>query len=919
MGQKIKVLSVDSEQIKVKKLADVVVNSIQLIDDLNNEIKLSFKDKIEEVIIINPIKQLEENRFYSLYMNDVKLSSTSHYLFSNEQLRIESSHEQIVFLNKSKVSPSVNPLVGQIGITNAKIEGEQLLLEVAQGHVSISTDMEIYAVNEENAEIKRLSFHCVNNVINIELLNAVKNGKWHLKVRHTFQNYLLIDSFIQGNPTKLNQTYLLGNINHNTDSYIGVFFEGNNLCLFNSPKKEFLESVPFNEKREILIGNLFKDQEHEDTLWFNLLDNQLTVSELTEIVLISRKNKERIAISFQIRGTRIGIEMDQDWVKELKRGRWDIWAEFLTNDNSIRAKLKLCRESSEKQIHMFKQIDEDSMIVYTTMNNFMSLFKSTGFTVFKEKNQVKTKMVNLRKNGNNGFTIAIEVTTKSALTIENITIKLRSQDVSKLIILDKPNIQMQNEETCIVSASYDVDWDKDFFPLYWDVFVTCIDEDNNTDLIKVTSATNKLKRKINKNYISYAVFTDHKIMYPYITLKNEIAFMMRDKEVYENKLTKLKEKVAYLTYIALKPIYFRNKDIWIGFEKFSSTAQDNGYAFFQYVDKNKLHDHFYYILDKSSSDYEEARRESNRVVPFMSFKYLVLLFASNLLVSSENKRHVYNLRVRSGLVPKKIANKRSVFLQHGVTALKKSNVFKKAKRRGNFSLVIATSEIEKEIIHQNWKYELNEIAVTGFSRWDKLFDKSLSQERRKIFVMPTWRTWIEGMPKEEFIKTDYYLNYINFLNSEELKEILIRYKLELVFFLHPKFKEYIVEFKLGNEHVQLKEFQNIKVNEEIMEASMMISDYSSVTWDMFYLKKPVAFFQFDYEKYNEYEGSYIKMEEELFGDRALDIDTLIRLINEYADNDFQMKPAYEQLHNEYFQYVDHNNSKRIFDVIKRLK
>nr|WP_275975525.1 CDP-glycerol glycerophosphotransferase family protein [Tetragenococcus halophilus] len=368
----------------------------------------------------------------------------------------------------------------------------------------------------------------------------------------------------------------------------------------------------------------------------------------------------------------------------------------------------------------------------------------------------------------------------------------------------------------------------------------------------------------------------------------------------------------------MKPIYYSNKDVWLGFEKFSSTAQDNGYAFFQYVEKNKLHDDFYFILDKNSSDYEEVKRESSNVVPFMSFKYFLLVYASRLLVSSENKRHVYNLRIRTGLVPRKITRKQSVFLQHGVTALKQSNVFKKAKGRGNFNLVIATSDLEKEIIHENWKYELNEIAVTGFSRWDKLFDKSKNRERRKIFVMPTWRTWMEDMPKEDFKRTDYYDNYINFLNSNELEIILEKYNLQLVFFLHPKFKQYISEFYLNSDHISLKGFQSIKVNEEIMEASLMISDYSSVTWDMFFMKKPVLFYQFDYEKYEEYEGSYIDMETQLFGERALNKEELIQLIEEYAENNFQLKPYFENLHEEYYKYADHNNSKRIFDAIQGL-
>src|SRR5699024_5347779 len=114
--------------------------------------------------------------------------------------------------------------------------------------------------------------------------------------------------------------------------------------------------------------------------------------------------------------------------------------------------------------------------------------------------------------------------------------------------------------------------------------------------------------------------------------------------------------------------------------------------------------------------------------------------------------------------------------------------------------------------------------------------------KRKIFVMPTWRTWMEEVTEDYFIETEYYQQYYNLLNSSKLHLLLEKNDLELVFFLHPKFKRYIRSFQIDHNRIILKEFLDIKVNEEIMESSLMISDYSSVTWDMFYMNKPVLFF-----------------------------------------------------------------------------
>ena len=41
---------------------------------------------------------------------------------------------------------------------------------------------------------------------------------------------------------------------------------------------------------------------------------------------------------------------------------------------------------------------------------------------------------------------------------------------------------------------------------------------------------------------------------------------------------------------------------------------------------------------------------------------------------------------------------------------------------------------------------------------------------------------------------------------------------------------------------------------------MLITDYSSVSWDIYYMEKPILFYQFDLEQYNETNGSYIDMD-----------------------------------------------------------
>lgn len=915
----VKFISFNNKNIIFSLVDYIDITEIYLINKIN-KINVKYEQNEKYLLLKNPIDNLDFENSYYLCINGIKAVNTEDFLTNFLNMSIEGNSSAVIFRKFSTLSfpiPSEKILKGYLPIQNIDIDKEKLKLNMSDFKIESNKIDSFYLENEKTKELRKILFDIKKDKVLLDLLEEIPCGEWNLKVLYRLKSFYIMDSIVEGNISRFNESHFVGYTISNNNKYKGVYFENNKLIISSLSLVNFLKVVPMNIEQDIMVEEVLVNN---DKLEIKIIDEQINLTQLQKFVLVSRSDDETIQLITQKnqRGN-ILISLNSLNLDEINNGRWDLVGVFISKENSKCGKLKVNSSNYiQKDTRLNYPINDYSMRLYATKNNYLRILKSDPSIVFKEKNKIKTKVLDIKKIDKSSFKFKIKVKKNEKVIIKKIFLKLRNQELIKTIELKKIHIKDIDESISIVQGTFQMDWDNKYYELYWDLFLICADEQAEEE-IRVTTTTKKLEKKINKDYFTNTIYTKDKILYPYVTLKKDIAFMMRERESYETIKNKIREKLAFVVYLFLKPFCFRNKDIWVGFEKFSSTAQDNGYAFFQYVDKNKLHDDFYFILDKNSSDYDKIKQESNNVVSFMSFRYLLLLYASNLLISSENQRHVYNLRIRTGLVPRKVLNKKSVFLQHGVTALKQSNVFKKSKKRGHFDLVIATSNFEKEIIHQNWKYENYEIAVTGFARWDKLFDKSISREKKKIFVMPTWRSWIEGMPKNNFKETDYYKNYIGFLTSPKLDLLLKKYDLELVFFLHPKFKQYITEFQLKNTRIILKNFQDITVNEEIMEASLMISDYSSVTWDMFYMKKPVIFYQFDFEKYVEYGGSYIDMENELFGDRALNINDLVVLIEQYANNGFKLKKQHENLYEKYFKYVDHNNSQRIFDVITDLK
>lgn len=459
--------------------------------------------------------------------------------------------------------------------------------------------------------------------------------------------------------------------------------------------------------------------------------------------------------------------------------------------------------------------------------------------------------------------------------------------------------------------------DCDFKPLTW--YITAVfEEDGYRYRVNVKIGIHAFN-KMFCGFFGKNCYEDknHNIMFPFRTQSGSIALKVRQRTNKDSFRVRLTERLAVRLYPFCRKAMER-KNIYLVYEKYCEMAQDNGYYFFKYcMDHNveqELGSKIYYVIDRKASDYEKLSPYRKNVVPFLSFQYFIYMMAAKLLISSDNKLHAFTWNPMPSLIPEVIARKNHVFLQHGVTALKiVKNVF---DRNGKFAtdLFIVTSKQEKQIISRYYHYKEEEIAITGFARWDVLRD--CSGERKEILVMPTWRNGLDSVSDEEFCNSEYYTAYRELLNSEKLQKILVEKDAYLCFYIHPKMRQYFSNFSSHLERVALVSFSELPLNELIMRCKLLITDYSSVSWDVFYQGKPVLFYQFDVQTYNETNGSFIDMEKDLFGDRAKDLESLLELLEENIDNNFVLKEKYKKMQRESFAFMDNENSKRICEAIK---
>ena len=452
-------------------------------------------------------------------------------------------------------------------------------------------------------------------------------------------------------------------------------------------------------------------------------------------------------------------------------------------------------------------------------------------------------------------------------------------------------------------------------PIYWDLVLETKQKDRvDYEPIAIGKAKNKIRFPLYDG--KYYNRKNGWFFHPYITPEKTVGFQFRERTAHDTRGFRIQEGFVLLLYYITKP-YWKRQNIYLVYEKFCAMAQDNAYYFFKYCMEHNveamLGGHMYYIIDKKSADLEKVQPYSGHIIYFMSLKHKLYLLAAKLLISTDTKKHVYAWRYRMSLLDRYIRRKRLVFLQHGVTALKRVDYIYGKGNFGTCDLFVVTSDYERNIVEQNFGYKGDEIAVTGFARWDVLEDKSKGS--RLILVMPTWRNWLEEVDDAAFMESDYYRHYMALLTSPALHRMLEELDLQMCFYIHPKFREYMKDFVISADRIRMVPFGQEPLNELMMQCRLLVTDYSSVCWDVYYQGKPVVFYQFDLAQYLEAHGSYMDMDKELFGERETEADKLISRIREYAQQDFKLKAQAAEQIDYYFKYRDNENSKRIAEHI----
>lgn len=389
---------------------------------------------------------------------------------------------------------------------------------------------------------------------------------------------------------------------------------------------------------------------------------------------------------------------------------------------------------------------------------------------------------------------------------------------------------------------------------------------------------------------------------------DEIFVTHRVEEEILSRLNKIKRTLAFKVYDVLgRP----KSDTWLLYEFEASAAQDNGVVLFEYLRANRKDLNVKFIVDRRSPDAAKLEMHGRNIIHKYSLRHYWSLLTAKILVSSQSRYHGYRLAPpKSDPIGRQMAKKPFVFLQHGVIALKKIS-FHRSNPRVSCDLFFSSTKLEQEIICREYGYQEHEVPVVGLPRFDSLVDKSSAT--KEILIMPTWRKWLQAANSHSFKSSDFFRNYISFLKNVELARICESKGMKIKFYLHPMISKHISCFEGLPAHIEIVSNGQEPINELMMKASMLVTDYSSVAWDFMYMNKPVAFFHFDLPMYEEVHGAYFDLKKDLGRSSAKKPNELVGLIKSWVEKEKWSVPTINQ-----FVHTDRNNCLRATEVIEKL-
>jgi CDP-glycerol glycerophosphotransferase len=366
------------------------------------------------------------------------------------------------------------------------------------------------------------------------------------------------------------------------------------------------------------------------------------------------------------------------------------------------------------------------------------------------------------------------------------------------------------------------------------------------------------------------------------------------------------------------------KDILLIGER-QDQACDNGFHLFRYIRKNHSEYPVFYVIARGASDLRSINNLGN-IIFYGEFRHYVYWLAAHRLANAHMGSCVPDTAICWSIerILRKHLGKKIAFLQHGIS---KENIPELFYSNTKFDLFVCGAAPEAKFVSSEFGYPKGTVQYLGFPRFDALHT---GVSKKQILVMPTWRKWllvgstwgkIDQVSLNQFKESRYFKTYQDLINSPSLLSKIEDEGYQLIFFPHHEMQRVVDLFTSPSKNVTIANEHKYKVQQLLLESTLLVTDFSSIAFDFAYMRKPVVYFQFDRDEYEKghYAKGYFDYARDGFGPV---VDTVEGVTSELSDfigiEKYRDKQPFLERQISFFPLHDSKNCERTFQVIKTL-
>ena len=262
-------------------------------------------------------------------------------------------------------------------------------------------------------------------------------------------------------------------------------------------------------------------------------------------------------------------------------------------------------------------------------------------------------------------------------------------------------------------------------------------------------------------------------------------------------------------------------------------------------------------------------------------------------------------------------NAERIYLQHGVLWAHIPWYYSYDKAIVDREVVSTQFEIDN--LTANYGFRETDLIPTGMARYDFIEHERPSQKR--VLLCPSWRSYLVGELTSEgrapltriFLESTYYKKLMNLLHDERLCQVLNHYGYQLDLKLHPNFACYKDLFSGLESPIQLID----KVEDESSYA-IIITDYSSYSFDFVYINRAIIYYIPDEDMFRAGLSNYNKLDMDLrnaMGEYAANPEEVIDALDHVLAHGGHPWGRYAQKEKGFFLYYDNNQRERLYRIL----